>query len=69
MRRVLAVALLVAGLGLAAGAAVAPKAGAAGHAAAFRGKSPISAGEPYQPVSPVDPQPQPQPIWIIRFPF
>ncbi len=68
MRRIFAVVILAIGIGLAAGPAVTPATGGADNVAADRGRS-VTAGEPYQPVNPVDPQPQPQPIWIIRIPF
>ena len=68
MRRVFAVMILALGIGLAAGPAVMLATGGADNVAAHRGHS-VTAGEPYRPVSPVDPQPQPQPIWIIRIPI
>ena len=68
MRRVFAVMILALGIGLTAGPAVPLATGGSDNVAAYRGH-PMTAGEPYQPVSPVDPQPQPQPIWIIRIPI
>ena len=67
MRRMLATVTLATCLGVAVGAF--PKAGTTNHTVWWPASNGAVEAEAYGPVSPIDPQPQPQPIWIIRIPL
>ena len=69
MRRMLAAVTLATCLGVAVGASPALKTGTTNHAVWLPESNGAVEAEPYGPVSPIDPQPQPQPIWIIRIPI
>jgi len=68
MRRRLAAVTLAMALGLPIGASPALAARGTTHPMWSPGSPGATGTDPSLPVSPIDP-PQPQPIWIIRFPL